>query len=129
MSSDVGYKYTTDFIGLNSISYVELRLILRNPKMKVWRIIYMQKSFILLTFFLAFTSLSLFAKADDKGLPSKWEGIWKGMTTLTWSSGKIEPAETQIQIAAISKSKAKQWKIIYKFSDRTEERNYELKPV
>lgn len=62
-------------------------------------------------------------------LPEAWNGSWKGMTNLVWESGKIEPAEVQVQISSKPDSKIKLWKLVYKFPDRTETRDYELKPA
>lgn len=71
----------------------------------------------------------LSAGALQAGLPSSWDGVWRGRTTLTWASGKAEAADMELHVLPIPGGQAKTWKVIYAFSDRREVREYEIRPL
>ena len=66
---------------------------------------------------------------NQSGLPAEWHGVWKGETNLTWANGKTEKVGMELEVAPFKDGNADQWKVIYVFSDRREERNYEIKTV
>jgi hypothetical protein len=67
------------------------------------------------------------AGALQQGLPPSWDGVWKGSTTLTWASGKVEAADMELHVSPIPGGRAKVWKTVYAFSDRREIREYEIR--
>lgn len=68
------------------------------------------------------------AGALQAGLPSSWDGVWKGATTLSWASGKVENADMELRVSPIQGGQTKAWKVVYTFSDRREVREYEMRP-
>ncbi|HEX7316976.1 MAG TPA: hypothetical protein VF297_23945 [Pyrinomonadaceae bacterium] len=72
---------------------------------------------------------SVTATARQAGLPSSWDGVWKGATTLNWASGKVEAAAMELHVSPVAAGPARNWKVVYVFADRREVREYEIKPA
>jgi hypothetical protein len=70
--------------------------------------------------------LPLTAGAFQTGLPASWDGVWKGATTLTWASGKVEAAGMELHVSPVAGGPSKTWKVVYDFADRREVREYEI---
>jgi hypothetical protein len=73
--------------------------------------------------------LPLTAGAFQAGLPPSWDGVWKGSTTLTWASGKVEAAGMELHVGPVAGGPSKTWKVVYDFADRREVREYEIRPL
>ena len=72
---------------------------------------------------------SLPAAARQAGLPPSWDGVWKGVTTLNWASGKSEEAAMELHVGPAAGGASKSWKVVYVFADRREVRDYEIRPA
>lgn len=67
--------------------------------------------------------------ARRAGLPSAWDGAWKGVTKLNWASGKVEEAAMELHVGPVAGGASKTWKVVYVFADRREVREYEIRPA
>lgn len=77
----------------------------------------------------AFLLLVCAHASAQSGLPSSWDGEWKGTTTLAWATGKAEQVGMELHVAPLPKGGgAKSWKVVYVFADRREVRDYEIRP-
>lgn len=71
----------------------------------------------------------LSAGAFQAGLPHTWDGVWKGATTLSWATGKVEAVAMELHVSPMPGGRAKVWKVVYVFGDRREVRDYEIRPA
>lgn len=69
------------------------------------------------------------AGAFQAGLPPSWDGVWKGATTLSWATGKVEAVAMELHVSPMPGGQSKVWKVIYAFGDRREVRDYEIRPA
>jgi hypothetical protein len=69
------------------------------------------------------------AVARQAGLPPSWDGVWKGVTTLNWASGKAAEAGMELHVSPVAGGTSKSWKVVYVFAGRREVREYEIRPA
>lgn len=85
---------------------------------------------------IAFVAASNFAireahgeQLSGAGLPSEWNGFWKGACTTTYADGQKLSYTMGLRIAPIEGRNANRWTITYKSSEMNQTRSYEILAV